>query len=203
MLNKQRLQSVPQTLSIVPFIRSHRPGWMGRLLALAGLVALGSSHTALAASSVTLAWDPSASTNVIAYRIYYGVASGTYTNSITVTNATTVSLGGLNTGATYYCAATAIDRSGLESIPSNEIQYSPVAARPFPATLALQVTSAGKALLTGVAPAGYTYDVQTAQSLTNWTAIGSVTADANSSVRFTNAIGSSPRGFYRLRQTYP
>ena len=84
--------------------------------------------------TVTLAWDPSPGTNVIAnYNVYYGVASATYTNVAAAGANTTVSISNLVEGATYYFAATAVDTSGLESDYSTEvstlipISYQPAA----------------------------------------------------------------------------
>lgn len=72
--------------------------------------------------SVTLAWDPSAGTNMIAgYKVYYGTQSGTYTNIVTVGMATTVTVSNLISGMTYYFAATAFDVTGLESDYSSEV----------------------------------------------------------------------------------
>jgi hypothetical protein len=75
-----------------------------------------------ATGTVTLAWDASTSTNVIAnYKVYYGVATGTYTNSVSAGTATTASVPNLVEGATYYFAATATDTDGLESSYSTEV----------------------------------------------------------------------------------
>lgn len=75
----------------------------------------------LAGVSVTVAWDPSPDTNVVAYNLYYGVASQSYTNAVPCGNATTASVANLAGGTTYYFAVTAVDSSGLESVPSAEI----------------------------------------------------------------------------------
>ena len=76
----------------------------------------------LAAGTVTLAWDASSGTNVIAnYNVYYGVASGTYTNSVSAGTNLTVSVSNLVEGTTYYFAATAVDTDGLESDYSTEV----------------------------------------------------------------------------------
>ena len=76
----------------------------------------------LAAGTATLAWDPSAGTNVIAnYKVYYGVASATYTNVVSAGTNITVSISNLVRGTTYYFAATAIDTFGLESDYSTEV----------------------------------------------------------------------------------
>ena len=76
-----------------------------------------------AAGSVTLAWNPSASTNVVGYKIYYGLTSGIYNNTNSVTGSTNVTVTGLLQGATYYFAATAVDSLGDESQFSNETSY--------------------------------------------------------------------------------
>ena len=77
-----------------------------------------------ASKSVTLAWDPSPDPNVAGYNIYYGPASGQYTNVVSVGNTTNGIIDGLIEGATYYFTATAYDLLGLESDFSNEISYS-------------------------------------------------------------------------------
>ena len=78
---------------------------------------------ALATGTVTLAWDPSPGTNdVIAnYNLYYGAASGTYTNVVAAGTNLTVSVSNLLEGITYYFAATAVDTNGLESDYSAEV----------------------------------------------------------------------------------
>ena len=82
--------------------------------------------TAFATGSVALAWNPSISTNVVGYNIYSGLASGVYTNKISVAGAATTNatLTGLVPGTTYYFAATAVDALGDESPFSNETSYS-------------------------------------------------------------------------------
>ena len=76
----------------------------------------------LAAGTVTLAWDPSPGTNIIAnYNVYYGAASRTYTNTVSAGTNTTVSISNLVEGTTYYFAATAVDTAGLESDYSTEV----------------------------------------------------------------------------------
>jgi len=73
------------------------------------------------AAQFKLAWDPSPDSRVSAYRIYYGAASGSYTNNVLVNNATTCTLPGLEDGITYYFAATALTTNGLESAYSIEV----------------------------------------------------------------------------------
>ena len=52
-------------------------------IAFVAAFSIFASTSALAASSVTLAWD-STTNNIAGYRIYYGVASHTYTYTNTV-----------------------------------------------------------------------------------------------------------------------
>jgi hypothetical protein len=91
------------------------------VLLLGVLVAL-TPLASLATGTVTLAWDPSPGTNIIAnYNVYYGAASGTYTNTVSAGTNTTVSISNLVEGTTYYFAATAVDTAGLESDYSTEV----------------------------------------------------------------------------------
>lgn len=74
---------------------------------------------------IKLAWDPNIETDLAGYKIYYGVASRTYTTVINVGNVTTYSVHGLDQGVTYFFAATAYDTSNNESGYSNEVSGLP------------------------------------------------------------------------------
>ncbi|HWW01934.1 MAG TPA: fibronectin type III domain-containing protein [Candidatus Acidoferrum sp.] len=89
-------------------------------------VALGNAavSSGVIAANVTLAWDPSSDPTVIGYRIYYGLAAGTYTNMVDVGAATSVTVSNLVPGATYQFAATTYNLAGLESAYSTEISYT-------------------------------------------------------------------------------
>ncbi len=75
------------------------------------------------AASVTLAWNPSTDPLVAGYNVYYGGASGTYTNEISAGNATNITVSGLVPAATYYFAATTYNAASLESSFSTEVAY--------------------------------------------------------------------------------
>ncbi|MEP6662777.1 MAG: fibronectin type III domain-containing protein [Verrucomicrobiota bacterium] len=77
-----------------------------------------------AAQSARVVWDATPDADVSGYNIYYGTASGSYANKVTVGNVTTATVTGLTDGVTYYFAATAYNDAALESDPSNEISYS-------------------------------------------------------------------------------
>ena len=97
------------------------------LLLVSPRLALGAGPTN-STSSVQLAWDPSPTTTmgVINYNLYYGPASATYTNTISVGTNTTTSVSNLVRGATYFFAATAVCATNLlnESDFSNEISWT-------------------------------------------------------------------------------
>ena len=82
------------------------------------------SGSASAISSVTLAWNPSSSTDIVGYKIYCGVTCGTYNNAVFVANTTNGTISGLVEGTTYYFAATTYNSSGAQSPFSNEVFYS-------------------------------------------------------------------------------
>src|SRR5664280_1352135 len=79
---------------------------------------------AFATQSVSLAWDPSPDTNVVGYKVYYGVASRTYTNIVDVGDVTNTTISGLVEGTTYYFAVTAYNILGMESDFSAEVSYT-------------------------------------------------------------------------------
>jgi len=80
--------------------------------------------TVVASGQVTLMWDPNSESDLVGYRIYYGIVSRSYDNAIDVGNTETCIVTGLIPGATYYFAATAYNTSELESDYSNEIEHT-------------------------------------------------------------------------------
>ena len=76
------------------------------------------------AASVSLSWNPNTEIDLAGYKIHYGTASGSYTNSVDVGNVTTCTVPNLTAGQTYYFAATAYDTSGSESGYSNQVSYT-------------------------------------------------------------------------------
>jgi hypothetical protein len=80
--------------------------------------------SAFATGSVTLAWNASTNSSTAGYNIYYGRASGAYTNPVNAGNATNVTISVLVEGTTYYFAATTYAASGMESPFSSEVSYT-------------------------------------------------------------------------------
>jgi len=79
--------------------------------------------------SVALSWNPSSDAGVAGYRIYYGGASGTYTNVLDAGSATSITVSGLVAGSTNYFSATEYDAGTNESSYSSEVVYvAPIGA---------------------------------------------------------------------------
>jgi fibronectin type III domain protein len=177
-------------------------GWSSRIMGLTrvlgGIMFFALLHNPVQAGrSVTFAWDRNFETNIADYRIYYGGASRTYTNMVSTGSATSVTIGNLAEGVTYYFAATAYSILGRESDFSDEIGY----LVPMAAVVRVRVAPAGQTLLTVTGPIGGTYDIQASQDLKTWTSIGTVTVGTGGVLNFadTNAAAFSKR-FYRTRE---
>jgi len=107
----------------------------GLMKFLGGLLILAAFGATVQAGSVTLAWNRNPDTNVAGYKIYDGVASHFYTNTINAGTATNASVSGLVEGMTYYFAATAYNALGVESSFSSEFSYLVPSAATTAATL--------------------------------------------------------------------
>ena len=66
---------------------------------------------------ISLLWNPSVDPSVAGYKIYYGLASHVYTNSIDGGNVTNAVIAGLSKNTSYYLAATTYDAAGVEKHP--------------------------------------------------------------------------------------
>ncbi len=79
------------------------------------------------AFGVVLAWDPSPDTNVVGYAVQYGTNSGSHQTRVDVANQTNATIQLPTTGTTFFFVAIAYTVDGVESLPSNEVSYSPSA----------------------------------------------------------------------------
>src|SRR5438309_6446187 len=85
------------------------------------LTLLASNSIARAASSLTLEWDPSPSTNVVGYIVYSGAVGGHAINATEVENQTTATITNLFEGTTNFFFVVAVDAQKVPSVPSDRV----------------------------------------------------------------------------------
>jgi hypothetical protein len=150
---------------------------------------------ALPASPCTLGWNQSQDVSVAGYVLYYGM-TGSATNCQILGMTNMVTLFNLLASSNYFFYLTSYDASGVESPPSNVLNYKP------PAVSSLKLTSPSQGTMNlqfRTAPGSicliqYTPTLNPAQ----WQILASATADANGNIAITDpTAGNSPTRFYR------
>ena len=172
------------------------------LVVLLGLAAIETARS----GNIVLSWQPSASSAVAGYDVYFGTTSGTYPYRVDAGISTSVTLSNLVPGVTYYIAATAYNASGNQSALSQEIAY----VVPEILSLARGPNASSPVVLQFPAVAGHWYEIQASSDLQNWTTIGrTFVASSSSSTQLTNPLpihqqftdanaGSFNSRFYRV-----
>ena len=146
--------------------------------------------------SINLIWNANPEPELAGYKVYYGTVAGVYTQSVDIGNQTTATLTNLSVGVTYFSVVTAYDAQRLESPPSVEISFTPVALppptvtletltppdnNPFPASETAPLISdhtplpSGESRFTITAPAGQTLEIYATADLLNWTQVATST----------------------------
>ncbi len=88
------------------------------------VLALLLGRSAYANQSLVLAWDPSTSPEVVGYLVYCGTDGTNFTSQIDVGTNTSITMPGLQAGTTNAFEVVGYDINGVESPPSNLIEYS-------------------------------------------------------------------------------
>ena len=135
----------------------------------------------LSTSAVTLGWDPSPDPNATGYSLLFGTTSGVSTNQLAVGNTNRATVTGLIPNVVYYFSVVAYDASGQQSLPSNEVSYSPPSA-----VISLLVTNVllsadrhGRALMPDITGTNFALAINTCTNsgvLTQSVAAGAVLA---------------------------
>ena len=167
------------------------------------LLCFSPAATSLAAdagptATLTLSWNPSTSTNVANYKIYYGMTSGNYTQVVSAGQVPQTTITGLTSGTTYFLAATASDDAGLESSYSNEIAFVVPAGRPDQSLpeLSLLRSSTKSVLRWSTNYSGFTLQWSSSPG-GKWTSLGSNAPISGSYFACTNTA-SVAQQYYRL-----
>jgi hypothetical protein len=166
------------------------------LLVLPGFTRLAGG-AALPASPCTLGWNPSQDSSVTGYVLYYGM-SGSTTNRLVLAMTNTFTFINLLASSNYFFYLTTHDANGVESPPSNVLNYKPPVlsllklVSPVPGTMNLQFRAApGSGCLIEFTPT---------LNPPQWQILGSATADALGNIAITDSrAGKSPTGFYRTK----
>lgn len=75
-------------------------------------------------TSALFVWNPSVSSDVAGYKVYFGTPPGTYSKNIDVGNTTDITITNLEPGKTYSLYVIAYSAMGTTSPPSNIIEYT-------------------------------------------------------------------------------
>jgi hypothetical protein len=95
------------------------------IVVLGSIISLfGPLLPARAATSLTLAWDPSGASDTRGYRLHYGTSSHSYSQTSDLGNTTTTTVSNLLPGQTYYFAVTDYNTAGVQSSYSNEVSFT-------------------------------------------------------------------------------
>jgi hypothetical protein len=112
--------------SAVRISRTFFKHWLARVAAALGLVS-----APVFAATVSLEWDPSADPEFVGYNVYVAPVSGGATNKLDVGVTPVATIQNLQEGETYQFFVTARNSAGIESDPSNEVEYFvPIANQP-------------------------------------------------------------------------
>ena len=153
--------------------------------------------------SVSLSWNPSQSTNVLGYKIYYGTASHVYATNVAVGNVTNITITELAVGIPYYFAATSYDSAGDESTFSNEASYDVTNTTPTPALIANHNRGAGSEVAARTLTAAAQPASQQAPATNHTPAvqIATLTSAALAGGNFSFTVSGSPGQAYNVQSS--
>lgn len=130
--------------------------------------------------TVRVGWDKNAESIVKGYKIHIGTTSGAYDRVVDAGNSSSIAVGSLEQGVTYYIAATTYNADGTDSVFSDEITYTPVPRKNTLAGAPYVLKPSGN--LTSLNPSSLT---------TTWTVVSGPSeatidnpADANANISF-------------------
>lgn len=170
-------------------------------------LALALTGVSTSGQEVNLAWDRAQShTNLSAFILKWGPASGTYPNQINVpTNLTTATVGPLTWGSTYFFVVTAKNVADLESDPSNEVSYT-VPLLPAAPVLSIDTTLLPAINFVLKGTPGYQIVIEEAATVDarDWTELVRAYVPPSGEVRYADTSNGLPgQRFFRARVLPP
>jgi hypothetical protein len=157
--------------------------------------ALGTQQPPPAWQQVTLGWNASSDPTVAGYYLYYGTASGVYTNKIDVGTNTMFTVSNLISGSTNYFTSTSYNSARVES------SYVPAVSYIAPGFLgvAQNRTNGMMCVQFPVAP-GQFYQLQASSDLVSWSDLWLTPVQStNTWVEYDEPCTNTVSGrFYRL-----
>lgn len=151
------------------------------------------------AKPITLGWNAATDVAVRGYAIYYGRANLTATTRINAGTNLSCTISGLLVGVTYRIYAVSYDTQGIESLPSNQLTFTPIT--PAPPRLQIARQANGSMTLSYAAGTNTTCAIQFAATPTAkyWQTLTNVAANQAGNIIVTDTTASRvPQRFYRV-----
>ena len=174
-------------------------GGLGVAVLMVFLVLNPVGAKAISAVPVKLMWDASTNSCVTGYAVCYGTVNSTTTNRVDVGSSLEAAITNLTAGTSYFFQVVAYDAYGVESKPSNQVQYCP----PVLTGVQLAALDDGVMQVQFRGPAGGICRVEYTDSLDvpDWRVLGSAVAGADGSVAVSDH-DVSPTGMRFYRAVY-
>jgi hypothetical protein len=147
-----------------------------------------------------LGWNAASDVTVRGYAIYYGPVNQTVTNRIDAGTNLSCTISGLIVGTAYRIHAVSYNTQGIESLPSNQLAFTPTTPNP-PPLLQIARQANGSMRLSYAAGTNITCAVQFAATPTAsyWQTLTNVTATQAGDIIATDTTASRvPQRFYRV-----
>lgn len=164
--------------------------------------ALRSASAQVLAKPITLGWNAASDVTIRGYAIYYGRTNLTTNTRIDSGTNLSCTISGMLVGVTYRIYAVSYDAQGIESLPSNQITFTPTtpAAPNPPPRLQIARQADGSMKLSLTTATNVTCAIQFASTPTAqyWQTLTNVPANQAGNVIATDISASRvPQRFYR------
>lgn len=156
------------------------------------------------AKPITLGWNAASDGAVRGYAIYYGRTNLTANTRINAGTNLNCTISDLLVGVTYRIYAVSYDAAGIESLPSNQVTFTPMTPAPIPPRLQIARLADGNMRLTYAAGTNTTCAIQFAATPTAkyWQTLTNVAANQAGNIIATDTTASRvPQRFYRVALT--